>query len=500
MGQPGQGGLGALPPEFLPAVVFNIDADLYHPYGLASADFLNASGNAGQDGYPEIAVAGAGLDICDFGGASTDCNSEPDPFGFGTNSIKIYHNRGATVNWSGLDGPDPDSDPDDPHDALALVQTLSITAANEHMWAMEMVFADVTGQHGPDLVLVGADPDAGEGWRGFLVIYKNLGTGLFDPVPSVIPLPDVELRSIVAADLDLDGDIDLAAAANDLRGIFGGCSPGAQNVVVVFENETVDPLVPAFTLHPVPLDTPSGSPSADIAIADFVSLAPGQPLPDLVTGDPSNASVSAITNLGLMSFDPDNADPPLGCDPGYYFTSVAGGRFGADLHADIAGVHNQDIYTSRVYVEVLHGNGTGAFQAICADPPGYRIAPILDEGDPIFAHGIDTANFNGDPYPDLAVAAFYLQFATPPQQPSNIGFVAAISGKSDGTFRTRADGACFPFDTLQQQTVNVMAVDLDADGLDDVVAANHTIGGDNKYTFSVLINSISIVVTPAGPP
>lgn len=113
----------------------------------------------------------------------------------------------------------------------------------------------------------------------------------------------------------------------------------------------------------------------------------------------------------------------------------------------------------------------------------------MDEGSPLFAHGIDSGDFNGDPYPDLAIAAFYVNFES--QQFSLSGLVAAVSGKSDGTFLTRPDGTCFPFDTLESQTVNVMVADLDADGFDDVVAANHTINADsNKFTISVLINGI----------
>ncbi|MDQ7014526.1 MAG: hypothetical protein Q9O74_11610 [Planctomycetota bacterium] len=113
------------PPAFDPALVFTVGVGF--PYGLASADFLDADGNPGQDGYPEIAVAGTGVD---FFNEFLLCDAEPID-----NYVKVFHNKGATVAW---DGPTP-------HNALGFKQAISIGDAAPGLWATELAFADVTG-------------------------------------------------------------------------------------------------------------------------------------------------------------------------------------------------------------------------------------------------------------------------------------------------------------------------------------------------------------------
>ncbi len=473
-----QGGGQLPPPVFDPVLVFNVgdihddfDFGAVNPYGLASADFLDADGNPGQDGYPEIAVAGAGVDMIDP--TSWYCGNSPNE-----HFVMVFHNKGATVNWDGTNG-------DNPLDALVLVDILPIHTAVPGMWAMELAFADVTGINGPDLVLVGMDPDVP---AGYLVVYENLGNGSFDSSPLVVPT-SVPLRGLVTADLDLDGLIDVAASSADFP-IEWDCSTSEQDVVLVYRNVT-DQNGLAFSLvPPIDLGTPFNRAPGDIALADFASLMPGQPLLDFVTPNPGDDAVTAITNLGLMNFDPDTIAPPGECE--WRYVSATGGLFGADSHWDVATVHTSEIFGEwRVYVDLLRGDGLGSFQGTCTTPPGYQL-DIPGVSTPEFhAHGIDSGSIDNGPYPDVAVATWRLPANLEPQDGS--AAVAVLLGKGNGTLQGASDTQAYLFGTGATETINVMVVDLDADGFDDIIAANHWHDSHNKRdTISIFINSLEV--------
>lgn len=468
----GQSGGQLPPPVFDPALVF--DTDVGHPYGLASADFLDADGNPGQDGYPEIAVAGAGVDLFDTD-IGTVCETSP----LTEHYVKIFHNKGADPNFA-WDGPNA-------HLALVEVQQLNIHAADPEMWAMELAFADVTGDDdGPDLVLVGMDPDLN---LGFLVVYENLGNGMFNSVPQVWPTT-VPLRGLVAEDFDLDGDIDVIASASDLRDDWY-CSTNEQDAVVVFKNMTEENFgVFGFNQLPlVNLGTPFNIAPGDIVVADFASLMPGQPLFDLVTPNPHDDAITSITNLGTLNFDPNAINPPPECDPGWFYVAATSGLFGADLHWDVASVFSDINISERVYVDVFQGDGLGSFQAPCSDPPGYQLDTNLLNYQP-FAHGIASGHIDNGPYPDLAVAIWRDIRVGTETLPSVVG---VLLGKSTGTFQSNSAEEAYHFETGASSSVNVLVVDLDADGFDDIVVANHLTEGDTiSDTISVLINALEV--------
>ncbi|MDQ7012840.1 MAG: FG-GAP-like repeat-containing protein [Planctomycetota bacterium] len=478
------GGGGQLPaPVFDPVLVFNVgdihddfDFGAVNPYGLASADFLDADGNPGQDGYPEIAVAGTGVNMIDP--ATRWCGNSP-----GEHYVMVFHNKGATVNWDGTNG-------DDPLDALELVDILPIHIAAPGMWAMELAFADVTGANGPDLVLVGADPDIS---IGHLLVYKNLGNGSFNSIPDVWSTT-VPFRGLITADLDLDGRIDIAASSADLPGEWD-CSTAEQDVVVVFQNLTDQNGLAFDVLDPIDLGTPFDRAPGDLALADFTALAPGQPLLDLATPNPGADGITAITNLGMMNFVPITVSPPTGCE--WRYVSAVGARFGADPHWDIAAVHTADESSNdpsdwRVYVDLLQGDGLGSFQSPCDTPPGYQL-DIQGENPALRAHGIDSGFIDNGPYPDVVVATWRF-----PLNLASDSHVAVLLGRGNGTLQAASDEQAYLFNTEERHTINVMLVDLDADGFDDIVAANHWHDGVLKRdTISIFINSLE--VTGSGP-
>ncbi len=477
---------GQLPaPVFDPVLVFDVgeiddddgfDFGAVNPYGLASADFLDADGNPGQDGYPEIAVAGTGVSIIDP--ATTWCGNSP-----GEHYVMVFHNRGATISWDGTNG-------DNPLHALFLVDILPIHIAAPGMWAMELAFADVTGINGPDLVLVGMDPDIS---IGYLLVYENLGNGSFKSVPKVWPTT-VPFRGLITADLDLDGRIDIAASSADLPEEWD-CSTAEQDIVMVFRNVTIDPQNLLFDPPiSVDLNTPSNRAPGDLALADFTALAPGQPLLDLATPNPGADGITAITNLGMMNFVPNTVSPPTGCE--WRYVSAVGARFGADPHWDIVAVHTDEPSNNpedwRIYVDLLQGDGLGSFQSPCDTPPGYQL-DTQGANPELHAHGIDSGFIDNGPYPDVAVAIWRLPFNL-----ASDSHVAVLLGKGNGTLQAASDEQAYLFNTEGTHTINVMLVDLNADGFDDIVAANHWHDiALKRDTISIFINSLE--VTGSGP-
>ncbi len=473
-----QGGGGQLPPPaFDPALVFSVDVG--HPYGLASVDFLDADGNPGQDGYPEIAVAGTGVDLFNQFLACEDGPIE--------NFIKVYHNKGATVAW---DGPTP-------HDALDFKQMISIDDAAPGLWATELAFADVTGDGEQDLVLVGLDPDNPEQKFGRLLVFENLGNGMFSSAPITDLGILVPLRGLVVEDFDLDGDIDVVAAAHELRDGGWACGAVVQDDVVVFQNRTVENSgtyeIILFSLEH--LGVANDAAPGDIAGGDFYAYSSGTPLTDLVTPNQYATSVTPIHNLGMLDFAPDTQTPPVECS--WPYITVTSGKFGANTDWDFAAVDPDDLF-----VDIFYGDGNGLFTSTCSAP--YFLYPTGTTD--LHAYGISSGRINNGPYPDLAITLGITQRLE--QYDSQwYGAVAVLLGKGNGIFQPesaqqayifRADDLSNPDQPSATGSANLIVVDLDADGFDDIVVANHTLDIDNNSdNISVLINSLE--VTGVGP-
>ncbi|VAX41690.1 hypothetical protein MNBD_PLANCTO03-1682 [hydrothermal vent metagenome] len=324
-------------PDFEPAVVFEVSVG--GPCGIASADFLRTAqvGDpiviAGQDGFPEIAVAGAGMAF--FSLSSFSCSvSSDDP------SIVILRNTG---DWS-----------PDPLNGLVEHQRLDIPAG---IRTTELAFADVTGENGPDLVLLGYNSDT---LTGYMLVYKNQGNGFFDDgsinePPEIFTVSDLLFRGLVAEDFDLDGDIDIIAAASNCK--------LPEDKVVVFQNMTEENLgdFDFAALLPIDLGISGGTAPGDIVAGDFFPFGGGgTPLLDFVTPNTLSPSITKAANLGNLDFVPLGEDKPSGCAFTWDFVTATSGLFGADTLWDFAAVREIDLAVS-----VFTGVSAGQFENNC---------------------------------------------------------------------------------------------------------------------------------------
>lgn len=420
-------------------------------------------GQPGQDGLPEIAVAGAGGVLFQFNG----CDSSPLP-----HRIDVLRNLGT---WD-----------TDPAGSLVVQQTIQIDPINGDIWGAELAFADMSGTNGPDLVLTGYDPILG---IGYLLIYRNLGTGMFDTIPVQAQTNVVTLRGMVVADLDLDGGIDVAAAASDCNN-----TSNPDDALVIFENRLAQTGQLSFVTSAIALDISGDAAPGDIVAGDFYPLLPGQPLLDLVTPNPLANSIAKAANLGNLNFSAGTEQASGECAPGWGFVTAASGQFGSDSHWDFAAVLPEADYPDALFLGVFRGQGLGSFQSYCDVPAlGYELIQ-QNQQEKLHAHGIDTGNVNGGQNLDLVVALRQDTVAT--EDPEWHGAVAVLVGRSDGTFKTKSPQEAYIFSAWDPNdpdpksvagTALVDVVDLNGDGLDDIVVTNNET--DN---ISVLINKLLI--------
>ncbi|MCW5775551.1 MAG: VCBS repeat-containing protein [Phycisphaeraceae bacterium] len=427
-------------PQFKPAVRF--DAFVTYPYGMAVADVMDAQGNPGQDGNPELAIVGTGWDLL-------ACGSE-----VAGGLIRVFRNTGT---WQS-----------DPANAMVPHWAANIPGA----FATEVAFADVTGVNGPDLVVLTL-----YGGGGVLYVFPNQGNGEFANEPLGWAAPGSPLRGLAVVDVDNDGDLDVIAAVNDCP------AGGPRNKIVVFENRsTFEDLI--FVPTTIALDIAGDVAPGDIAAGDFFALSAGQPLIDFVTPNPYADSVTAMRNLGGLQFDPVTIDAPQACgSQTWLYETIVSGRFGVDAHWDFAAVE-----TGQPYVGVFLGNGFGAFQSFC-DNPALRYR-LYSGAANIRAHGIAAGHFNGGTKLDLVVTLDNVDGPTGSEEWS--GAVAVLLGRADGTFQTPSANEAYIYTSmLIDRPTMVVAADFNNDGYDDIATSSF-------YTeaFSVMINKM---ITAVGP-
>ncbi len=455
-------------PDFEPAAVFEVDVG--RPYGLASADFLrkpelNEPAMAGQDGYPEIAVAGAGVDY--FSHSSFSCGVDPE-----APSVYIMRNTG-------------DWDPD-PLNGLVEHQRLDIPP---NIRTTELVFADVTGENGPDLVLLGYNYET---LTGYMLVYKNHGDGFFDDgivePPAEFLVSGLSLRGLVAEDFDLDGDIDIIAAASNC------IQTGQNDEVVVFENLFAQTQMFGFNA-PVThsLGISGATAPGDIVAGDFFPFGPGTPLLDFVTSNTLGQSTTKAANLGNLQFGIVNEDRPSDCAFTWDFITATSGLFGADTLWDFAAVREEDLAVS-----VFKGVSAGQFENNCDWDPNNGAAPYQvfppNEGNAHLAHGISSGRLNADAYPDLVVAIRHYNHCILTDCVNWNGAVGILLGLPDGSFKTPSEDYAYIFDTeglSGKDTAGaalIEVVDMNGDGFDDIVVSNHESSAEDNI--SVLINKM----------
>jgi hypothetical protein len=463
-------------PTFEDPLAFQVN--VRSPYGLAAADFLDATGQPGQDGLPEIAVAGAGTSI-----VLGLCDEQP----INTPLLKIYRNKGT---W-------------DTNPAGALVEHQAIFLDND-LVTTELAFADVNASGDPDLVLLAYDPILGD---GFLWVFQNLGNGYFDTDPFEFPVSGFTLRGLEVVDLDGDGDLDVAAAAS-----MCGNSAGARDYFIVFRNDT-DPFdkVPTFaTPLAVHLSIPNDTAPGDIVASPFYgSLTPGQSLPDLVTPNPAIAAYSKIQNLDDLQFHPTSVGVDQGCNPAdWTFITATAARFGSDSWWDFAAVEpgmdiGDDGPFKQPFLGVFKGDGLGEFTSYCDDSALRYVLYPNDDQTIVRAHGVTSGNLNGGPGVDLAVALHYVAGVANPEEtpPSWASAVGVLLGRSDGSFQINPNDFAYiyPLENYEPgesgAAAMVVLTDLNGDGFDDIVVSGNSADPFAGDFIFVLINKMQVVVS-----
>jgi hypothetical protein len=125
-----------------------------------------------------------------------------------------------------------------------------------------------------------------------------------------------------------------------------------------------------------------------VAVGDFN----GDGKPDLAVANfnwPNPGTVSVLLGKGDGTFLPAQSFPA-----GKYPNSVAVGDFNGDGKPDLAVANHGDIYGNGQGVSVLLGQGDGTFQPAQSFPAGS------------YPQSVAVGDFNGDGFPDLAVANY----------------------------------------------------------------------------------------------
>ncbi len=394
------------------------------PYGIATADFLDSTGMAGQDGYPEVVVVNSGIDLL---------SCSPASWG----QIDVFWNTGE---WgTGIAG-------------LELVQEIPISPG----LGAEIAIADLDGVNGPDLVV--SATQWVHGWQNAgLYVALNDGSGAFlDAAKHSMPLG---LLGLCVTDVDGNGlGGDVVAATTDC--------PRPDGVPLDFlwvkmgsgDGRFLDqvPVQVGITNHLAP---------AGLAPGDFFEGS-GPVLPDFVVPCGSADLFWTVENLGGGEFRARAARKPGNCQEWWGMTRVASGRINSDDHDDFLGVSGLDAL-------IFLGDGRGEFVSSCDDA---RLRCALrqdDEAPPTFAHGLAVGHLNGGTRLDVAVAIRNDVIDRPE--------VAVLLGRADGTMQTPSPTHAYlysldgdPADpTDVSGPVMVAIVDLDANGLGDIVTTNH---------------------------
>jgi hypothetical protein len=272
-----------------------------------------------------------------------------------------------------------------------------------------LAVGDVTGDGKPDIVAAGYLGDDTFGVPAPISLLVGNGKGSFTLAGSSYALPDDSgITSLALADFNGDGNLELVAAAKS----------GAVYVISDLRSIAISYPVPVQTLNVPATGGPSwaavgdfnGDGKPDIVVASGLAYMPegsvsvllnngngtfgaaqtytvgGAPTSvavgdfnrdgklDIVTAN-SNSTMSVLLNNGDGTFGPAQNDGIGG--PG---NSVAVGDFDHDGYLDVV--------TTGTELDVLWGNGTGAFGAY------QKVGPA--------GSSVVAADFNGDGFPDLA--------------------------------------------------------------------------------------------------
>jgi VCBS repeat-containing protein len=201
----------------------------------------------------------------------------------------------------------------------------------------------------------------------------------------------------------------------------------------------------------------AGSFPNSVAVGDFN----GDTNPDLAVANQFSGNVSVLLGSASGTFS-----GPNDIHVGGYPNSVAVGDFDRDGDSDLAIAAIADDF-SRGTISVLFGNGAGGFSP--------QTNPPYPAG--TFPASIAVGDFNGDTYPDLAVAD------------QQTGDILVLRGGNGGTFSAATTVATVA------EPGSVVVANLNSDTDPDLVVAEHVTQSSNPSRVLVLLGSTGATFT-----
>src|SRR5581483_531488 len=250
---------------------------------------------------------------------------------------------------------------------------------------------------------------------GTITVLRGNGDGSFNQALTKTFTAGSRSVDLIAADLNGDGNADLATAnpaSNDVS-ILAGDGKGGFSAAVSF---------------------PVGPEPRSIVVADFN----GDGKPDLATANRNSAAISVLIGDGAGGFNATLVG--IGANPRTLIT----GDFNNDGKTDLAVPHNND-----GNISILSGIGNGSFMA----PVNFAVG-----GNPFAAVAGD---FNGDGKTDLAVTRYVRAEST--EFPENK--VLLFAGNGSGGFSGAGE-------MFVPSAAHLLADDLNGDGLPDLAVSS----------------------------
>lgn len=250
--------------------------------------------------------------------------------------------------------------------------------------------------------------------------------------------------AIAAADLDGDGNIDLAVANYDSGdvSIFWGAGDGG------------------FVAAPTAFAVGTAGTEAPVAIA--IADITGDGRPDIITANEGGNSISVLPNLGQQKFGVA-LESPTGSLP----EAVVVGDFNGDKIPDVA---TPNLWDGTVTVLLGKGDGSFASLSVCSNQPTVACGGTSDcsGGGVCTPHpipvgtspaGLTAVDLNKDGKIDLVVAN---------SEGNGVGSLMVLQGIGNGVFVAQPEITSTSFD----HPVAIAAADLNNDGHPDVVVVN----------------------------